>query len=217
MNIQAIVQIAEQTKINNIDGIFTLARCTKNLYNKVNVKGNRGKFEKAAARHLHMTTAATFIWLKINKNEQILIKYKNHLPINIHSLDVIASMTEEEIIRGINEKIITKDANVIKDLRLFQHTLNSYKDRNSRIIERRKRIELQKQEDKNNQKEIKEQFDKSANKDKEPLYNNKGLTKEIDKLNKKYEDIMNKFHNINKQYEEMNNRIDLIQKLIMKM
>ena len=219
MSIQAIVQIAEQTNVGKIDGIFQIARCVNNLYEEVNIKGRREKFEKAALKHLGISKAATYIWLKINRNESKLLEFKSLLPININCLDIIASMSKEEIENGIRTNKINIDSTNIVNLRDYQHTLDSYNKRNANVIKnakvRKERKEQEKEKILEKQKIVKEDFDLKANKDKECLYEDIELKLKF--LEQKMIDSVHNYFILKKENEELKNRIDLIQKLLMKM
>jgi len=214
MSIQEIKQIIDQVNPSKIDGIFQIARCVKALYDIENIKGNRKPFEEAALKHLNIKKVDTFIWLKINNNENVLKKYKSYLPVHKDLLYIIVSMTEEEISNGIElNKINTSITQKI--LRQYQHTLYSYKMRNKNHLRKQK----EKQEEPEEQEEkIHKNVEKRIETNKEitiPFKQNNNL--KIELLDSKVESLFNKITLLTKENEELKNRLDLMQKLLLKM
>jgi len=146
MGIQSIIQVAQQSNLGKIDGILQFARCVKNFYDETNEVGNRKKFEVMILKSLNIKTAKTFIWLKINRADKLISKYRSNMPTNPNTLDTIASMTEEEIKNGIKMGKINPRTNA-KLMRKYQHTLASYKMRNTNSSRTRNRNKKEKEND----------------------------------------------------------------------
>lgn len=157
MNLEAIKQLAEGADRSTFDGIIVYAGAVTAVYEKYESKQNKVFFNKIKSL-FGMTVSQSYCWRNIYKHKEKLANFKAHLPLNIYCLDIISTLTEEEIQEGIDKVVIQKGNTSAAIYRKYQNTCESYKKRNATYLnkQKQKELELQKQKE-----EISESQEKS--------------------------------------------------------